>query len=84
MYKQDVWKWYVKHEYLQIRLQTNFCQAPVIHGNGIWEACGMCTTCIGVIRENLLEPFTEKVLERYRDYVENHENGPERFRLKGF
>lgn len=84
MYKRDVWKWYAEHGYLQVRAKTNFCQAPVIHTDGTWEPCGVCTACIGVIQEGLLEPFTEEGLARYRDYEENHEKEPERFRLKGF
>ena len=84
MYKRDVWQWYAKNEYLQIRSKTNFCQAPIIHTDGTWEPCGICTACIGVIHENLLEPFTESGLARYHDYEENHEKEPERFRLKGF
>lgn len=84
MYKRDIWKWYAENGYLQVRSKTIFCQAPVIHTNGTWEPCGTCTACIGVIQENLLEPFTEGGLVRYEDYVENHEKEPERFRLKGF
>lgn len=84
MYKRDIWKWYAENGYLQVRSKTIFCQAPVIHTNGTWEPCGTCTACIGVIQENLLEPFTEGGLARYEDYVENHEKEPERFRLKGF
>lgn len=84
MYKRDVWRWYAEHGYLEVRAKTNFCQAPVLHGDGTWEPCGTCTACIGVIHENLLEPFTEDGLARYRDYEENHEKEPERFRLKGF
>lgn len=84
MYKRDVWKWYSDNEYLQVRSKTNFCQAPLVHVNGTWEPCGTCTACIGVIQENLLEPFTEGGLARYEDYVKNHEKEPERFRLKGF
>ena len=84
MCKRDVWNWYEENNYLQVRAMTNFCQAPVIHEDGTWEPCGTCTACIGVIRENVLEPFTEDGLARYRDYEENHEKEPERFRLKGF
>ena len=84
MYKRDVWKWYEDNDYLQVRTRTNFCQAPVIHEDGTWEPCGVCTACIGVIHENVLAPFTEEGLARYRDYEENHEKEPERFRLKGF
>lgn len=84
MYKRDVWNWYKEYGYLSVRSKTNFCQAPVIHADGTWEPCGMCTACIGLIHENLLEPFTEDGLGRYRDYEENHEKEPERFRLKGF
>lgn len=84
LYKRDVWRWYAEHGYLDVRAKTNFCQAPVLHGDGTWEPCGTCTACIGVIHENLLEPFTEDGLARYRDYEENHEKEPERFRLKGF
>lgn len=84
MYKRDVWQWYAEHDYLQIRSKTIFCQSPVIYDDGTWEPCGVCTACIGVIHENLLEPFTEEGLARYRDYEENHEKEPERFRLKGF
>lgn len=84
MYKRDVWQWYAEHEYLQVRSKTNFCQAPVIHADGTWEPCGICTACIGVIHENLLDPFTDDGLARYHDYEENHEKEPERFRLKGF
>lgn len=84
MYKQDVWQWYAEHDYLQIRSKTIFCQAPVIHEDETWEPCGVCTACIGVIHENLLEPFTQEGLARYRDYEENHIKEPERFRLKGF
>lgn len=84
MYKRDVWQWYADHKYLEVRVKTNFCQAPVIHTDGSWEPCGVCTACIGVIHEGLLEPFTEAGLARYRDYEDNHEKEPERFRLKGF
>lgn len=84
LYKRDVWRWYAEHGYLEVRAKTNFCQAPVLHGDGTWEPCGTCTACIGVIHENLLEPFTEDGLARYRDYEENHEKEPGRFRLKGF
>lgn len=82
--KWDVWRWYEEHGYLQIRSKTIFCQDPIIHEDGMWEPCGVCTACIGVIREGLLEPFTEDGLARYHDYEENHDNEPERFRLKGF
>lgn len=84
MYKRNVWQWYAEHEYLEVRAKTNFCQAPVLHEDGSWEPCGTCAACIGVIHENLLEPFTENGLARYRDYEKNHEKEPERFRLKGF
>lgn len=84
MYKLDVWRWYTEHGYLQVRSNTIFCQAPMIHADGKWEPCGMCTSCIQTIHENLLEPFTEEGLARYRDYEQNHEKEPERFRLKGF
>lgn len=84
MYKRDIWQWYAKHEYLEVRSKTISCQAPVIHEDGTWEPCGVCTSCIGVIREKVLEPFTEEGLARYRDYEENHEKEPERFWLKGF
>lgn len=84
MYKRNVWQWYVEHKYLKVRAKTNFCQAPVIRADGTWEPCGVCTACIGVIHEGLLEPFTKAGLARYQDYKENHEKEPERFRLKGF
>lgn len=84
MYKRDVWHWYEKHDYLQVRSKTNFCQSPIIHEDGTYEPCGICTACIGVIRENVLEPFTEEGLARYHDYEKNHEKEPQRFRLKGF
>lgn len=84
MYKRDVWKWYEENGYLQVRSRTNFCQDPVKRADGTCEPCGICTACIGVIREGLLEPFTEAGRARYRDYEENHEKEPERFRLKGF
>lgn len=84
MYKRDVWQWYAEHRYLEVRSKTIFCQSPILHEDGSWEPCGVCTACIGVIHENLLEPFREAGLARYRDYEENHEKEPERFRLKGF
>ena len=84
MYKRDTWRWYEEHGYLPIRSKTISCQAPVIHTDGSWEPCGVCTACIGVIHEGLLEPFTEAGLARYQDYEDNHEKEPERFRLKGF
>ncbi len=84
MDKRDVWKWYSDHGYLMVRSKTNFCQAPISTGGGAVEPCGVCTPCICVIREGVLEPFTEAGLARYRDYEENHEREPERFRLKGF
>ena len=83
MNKPDVWQWYTDHGYEAVRAKTNFCQAPVFTGGDV-EPCGICTACIGVIQDGLLEPFTEAGLARYRDYVENHEKEPERFRLKGF
>lgn len=84
MHKRDVWQWYEKNNYLKLRSRTIFCQAPVVHDDGTWEPCGICTSCIEVIHDGLLEPFTEDGFARYRDYVENHEKEPERFRLKGF
>lgn len=84
MYKTDIWQWYEEHGYLKVRSKTNFCQAPVLHKDGTWEPCGICTACIGVIHGNLLEPFTKEGLARYQDYEANHEKEPERFRLKGF
>lgn len=84
MYKKDVWNWYSEHDYLQVRSRTNFCQDPVVRVDGTIEPCGICTACIGVIREKVLEPFTEEGLARYKDYEDNHEKEPERFRLKGF
>ena len=84
MHKTDIWKWYAEHNYLQIRSKTIFCQAPLVNADGTWEPCGVCTSCIEVIHDNLLEPFTAAGLARYRDYEENHEKEPERFRLKGF
>lgn len=84
MYKRDVWQWYKDHDYLHIRSRTIFCQDPILHTDGTWEPCGTCTACIGVIHENLLEPFTKEGLARYQDYEANHEKEPERFRLKGF
>ena len=84
MYKKDVWKWFVNNKYENIREKTNFCQAPIILNDGDIEPCGMCTACIGVIREGVIEPFTKDGLARYRDYVQNHDKEPERFRLKGF
>ena len=59
-------------------------QLITINEDGTYEPCGTCTACIGVIHENLLEPFTKEGLERFQDYEENHEKEPERFRLKGF
>lgn len=84
MYKADVWQWYETHGYPHIRDKTIFCQDPVLHGDGSWEPCGVCTACIGVIDENIMDPFTEEGLARYRDYEANHEKEPNRFRLKGF
>lgn len=84
MYKRDVWKWYEDNGYKNVRAKTNFCQAPVEHEDGSFEPCGTCTACIGVIRENVLEPFTEEGIARYHDYEENHEKEPHRFKLKGF
>lgn len=84
MHKRDVWQWYADHDYLQIRANTITCQAPVIREDGTWEPCGMCTSCILSIHANMLEPFTQEGLARYRDYEENHIKEPERFRLKGF
>lgn len=84
IYKQDIWKWYEEHEYLQVRSKTISCQDPVVYEDKTWEPCGRCAACIGAIHENILEPFTEEGLARYRDYIENHEKEPERFRLKGF
>jgi len=84
MYKRDIWQWYAEHQYLEVRSKTISCQSPLIHEDGTWEPCGICTACIGVIHEGLLEPFTEGGLARYRDYEEHHEKEPERFRLKGF
>ena len=84
MYKTDVWKWYETNNYLEVRAKTNFCQAPLPMQGGGYEPCGICNACIGVIREGVLEPFTEAGLARYRDYEENHEKFPEKFRLKGF
>lgn len=84
MYKRDVWQWYADYDYLQIRSKRISCQAPVIHEDGSWEPCGVCTSCIQAVNENLLEPFTKEGLARYRDYEENHIKEPERFRLKGF
>lgn len=84
LYKQDIWQWYADNDYLQVRSKTIFCQNPVFHEDGTWEPCGACQTCIAVIHENVLEPFTEEGLARYRDYEENHEKEPERFRIKGF
>ena len=84
MHKEDLWKWYADNHYLQVRSKTIFCQNPVAHEDGTWEPCGACQTCIAVIHENVIEPFTEAGLARYRDYEENHKKEPERFRLKGF
>ena len=84
MYKKDVWNWYAYNNYLRVRSKTNFCQDPIIHDDGTIEPCGICTACIGVIKENVLEPFTEAGINRYKDYEENHEKDPARFRLKGF
>ncbi len=84
LYKRDIWQWFSEHGYLQVRSNTIFCQAPVVHKDGTWEPCGICTACIDTIHGNLLEPFTEEGLARYRDYEQNHEKEPERFRLKGF
>lgn len=84
MYKRDIWQWYSQHQYTQVRSKTISCQDPVLHADGTWEPCGVCTACIGLIHEHLQEPFTEAGLARYRDYEKNHEKEPERFRLKGF
>ena len=84
MHKTDIWQWYADHEYLKIREKTIFCQSPILHKDGTWEPCGVCTSCIEVIHDRLLEPFTGDGLARYQDYIENHEKEPERFRLKGF
>lgn len=84
MDKRDIWLWYEEHGYTHVRAKTIFCQDPVILENGMWEPCGICTACIGVIREGLLEPFTDDGLTRYHDYEVNHEKDPKRFRLKGF
>lgn len=84
MHKTDIWQWYADHGYLEVRSKTTFCHAPVQRDDGTWEPCGMCSVCVGVIREGILEPFSEAGLARYRDYEENHEKEPERFRLKGF
>lgn len=84
MDKHTAWKWYADHDYLGVRSKTITCQSPIIHPDGTWEPCGVCNCCISVIHLNLLEPFTEEGLARYRDYEENHEKEPERFRLKGF
>ena len=84
MYKRDVWQWYEDHGYAQVRYNTISCQAPVLHDDGTWEPCGICAACIGVIRANLLEKFTEAGLARYQDYEENHEKEPERFKLEAW
>ena len=84
MYKQDVWKWYADNNYTQVRSKTNFCQAPIVHKDGTIEPCGVCTACIGVIREKVLEPFTKEGLARYQDYEKNHKKNPAQYRLKGF
>lgn len=84
MYKKDVWDWYKHNSYEHIRAKTIFCQSPVSHNDGTFEPCGICNSCITVIHENVLEPFTPSGLERNRDYEENHEKEPERFRLKAF
>ena len=84
MYKKDVWKWYEKNGYTEVRSKTNFCQAPVMHDDGSWEPCGVCTACIGIINEGLYAPFTQDGIARYNDYINNHVKEPERFRLKGF
>ena len=84
IYKRDIWQWYAEHDYLQVRSKTITCQEPIVHEDGTWEPCGRCAPCIVAIHENGLEPFTEDGIARYRDYMENHEKEPERFRLKGF
>ena len=84
MFKKDVWRWYAEHDYLEVRATTHFCQSPFVNSDGTYEPCGVCTSCIGTIREGVLEPFPESALERYRDYEKNHEKAPERFQLKGF
>lgn len=84
MYKKDVWQWYSEHGYTDIRSQTNSCQYPIVNSDGTTELCGVCNPCITLIRGGVLAPFTQGALERYRDYEENHEKEPERFRMKKF
>lgn len=84
MHKRDIWRWYSDHGYTQVRSKTIFCHTPVMHEDGLWEPCGICAPCMEAIHSGVVEPFTEAGLARYRDYEENHEKEPERFRLKGF
>ncbi len=84
LYKKDVWKWYENNNYTNVRDNTNSCQNPVIHSDGTYEPCGVCNPCVTLIRGDVLSPFTEEVLSRYRDYEKNHIKDPNRFRLKEF
>ena len=82
--KKDIWDWYKANGYEEVRKRTITCQQPIVHENGTWEPCGMCTSCVGEINEKVTEPFTKAGLARYHDYIENHTKEPERFRMRGF
>lgn len=84
LHKLDLWHWFADNNYTQVRSKTIFCQAPIVHDDGTWEPCGRCATCIGAIRERIVDAFTDAGLSRFRDYEENHEKEPERFRMKAF